>query len=101
VVGSLRLRGQRYENIGAADTVLRVSIQLSGTVVFPEHTADTAVVTAPFQFRGTFIGFAQPDERYDLTGQGVVTFSLQWSEVVQTWWVARAEFQFSPRPEPR
>jgi hypothetical protein len=96
LAGGARLRGQVYENIGSLDPDAGVSILLSGTVAFPAHTADTAVVSAPFELGGQFVDFIGSGRSYDLTGGGVVTFSLQWSDVDQSWYVVKADFNFRP-----
>ncbi len=95
--GDLRLRGRLYESIGSLDPDAGVRIQLAGTVTLPEHTADTAVVTAPFQLTGEVVDFSiSPGASYELTGHGIATFSLQWSDADQTWYVSSANFQLQP-----
>jgi hypothetical protein len=97
--GDLRLRGRLYESIGSLDPDAGVRIQLTGTVTLPQHTAATAVVTAPFQLTGEVVDLSiSPGERYDLTGHGIVTFSLRWSDADQTWYVSSADFQLRPGP---
>jgi hypothetical protein len=97
--GDLRLRGRLYESIGSLDPDAGVRIQLTGTVTLPEHTAATAVVTAPFQLTGEVVDLSiSPGDSYDLTGHGIVTFSLQWSDADQTWYVSSADFQLQPGP---
>lgn len=97
--GDLRLRGRLYESIGSLDPDAGVRIQLAGTVTLPEHTADTAVVTAPFQLTGEVVDFSiSPGASYDLIGHGTVTFSLRWSDADQTWYVSSANFQLQPGP---
>ena len=91
IPGTVRLQGDEFR-VGSADAS-SMYIELTGSFVAPAHLTDTASVTVPFTATGA-LSRGYPFPPFQLTGDGVVTFTLQWQTAVDGWAIRFTSFDF-------
>lgn len=84
--GTVRLQGEEFQ-VGLNPPSM--VIELTTSFVAPPHVSDTATVTVPFTASGSlFPGFR-------LTGDGHVTFTLEWQTLIGGGWaISYTSFDF-------
>jgi len=91
IPGTVRLQGDEFR-VGSGDAS-SLYIELTGSFVAPAHLTDTASVTVPFTATGA-LSRGYPFPPFQLTGDGVVTFTLQWQTAVDGWAITFTSFDF-------
>ena len=96
--GTVRMQGDEF-TVGGADPS-SMGLELTGSFVAPAHLTDTVSVTVPFTASGTLLrGYPYPT--VSLSGDGVVTFTLEWQPFLGGWAITRSSFDFGNGPADR
>jgi regulation of enolase protein 1 (concanavalin A-like superfamily) len=96
LTGTATLDGATY-SVGGADSPNQMRVQFTGSVVLPA-LADSATLTAPFMFAGTFTHSGTVE---DLAGGGTATISMtRGVGFPDSWFITHVRYTLSRLPAP-
>ena len=99
---TVTLNGETFTNVGGATSTASAIVNFTGSAIAPAFTGETATLIVPFLFQGEFVHFSPSFQRLveSLSGEGMVTLTLQRNASLGAWNYVAATYEFQPIPEP-
>ena len=94
--------GEEFKDVGGANSNASASVNFFASAIAPAFTGETATLIVPFLFQGEFVHLSPSFQRLveSLSGDGMVTLTLQRNASLGAWNYVAATYDFQPIPEP-
>jgi hypothetical protein len=94
--------GEEFTDVGGANSNASASVNFFASAIAPAFTGETTTLIVPFLFQGEFVHFNASFQRLveSLSGDGMVTLTLQRNASLGAWNYVAATYEFQPIPEP-